>query len=310
MKPLKSRLLDSAVEPTALHQPVMEPPASLPPPSVAGITDLSGIPAVSPPARPIRVMICIPSAATWISRTATAVAGMMGFSIQQGLSLGIINLEGSMITKQRMDLVEGARKQESDYMLFVDSDMTMPPDALVRLLAHQKEICGATYNKKVFPYETLGRLCGPMPTEDQVREGGLRRAELLPTGLLLIKMSVFDKIKWPFFYESYMWPGASGVEALQEYIRANYCAIPPEDALEELKNCEKLSAWLNEVHRIENVNNWGLFSEDLNFCRKCVKAGIEIWCDLSLTFECAHIGSNEVVCKPPPKPTVLTPAVM
>jgi hypothetical protein len=314
-KPLKSRLLDSAVERPHAELPVtiMDPPAALPPVTAGpGVTDLSAVPAIAPPAQPTRIMICIPSGRTWEARTATAVAGLVGFSVQQGLSIGIINLEGSMITKQRNDLVESARKHGADYILFIDSDLTFPPDTLVRLLAHKKDVVGATYNKRVPPYETLGRLKGPPPSDEELRKGGLRQAELLPGGMVLVKMSVYDKLTWPWYHESYQWDGANGVEQLKEYLRNNYCAFAPEAALAELDSCEKLSTWLNEVFKIESQVRWAFYSEDLAFFRKLAKAGIECWCDMAVTFSLVHLGVLEVSCRMPEKPStsVLVPAVM
>jgi hypothetical protein len=50
----------------------------------------------------------------------------------------------------------------------------------------------------------------------------------------------------------------------------------------------------------------GQIGEDTNFSRDCVKAGIEMWCDADLTFECAHIGEIHVPClRPEPNPELV-----
>jgi len=301
-KPLKSSLLESAVT----------PPAGLTPPDLSGIKQF---PHINPPPLPeghrqVKVALALPSGRTWESRTATCVAGLVAFSVLHGIQMGIVNLEGSMITKQRNDLVEHAKNMQADYVLMLDTDMVVPPDTLVRLLSHQKDVVGATYNKRVPPYETLGKLKGPQPSDDELRAGGLREAELLPGGVLLIKMTVFDKIAWPYFYESYQWPGSSGIEALKSFLRANYSTFAPEDALLELDGLDKLKTWLNATWEMESKASWSYFSEDLSWCRKLVKAGVPIWCDLSLTFEVKHLGTHEVSCSKPPIPTVIAAAVM
>lgn len=298
MSSLKAKLLDSAISPVA----------SLPPPK----TQIAHIPAGQPlpeGARPIKVMLALPSGRTWEARTATCVAGLAAHAMTQGIQLGILNMEGSMITKQRNDLVQMAKDQNADYLFFIDTDMVIPVDSLTRLLRHDKDVVGATYNKRVAPYETLGKLKGDKPGDDELRKGGLREAELLPTGVLLIKMSVFDRIPWPWFFETYQWPGADGVAQIKEYLRHNYSTFAPEEALAELDNCPKLATWLNATHKIE-AHDWKYFSEDLNFCRKLAKMGIPLWCDLSLSFEAVHLGTHSVTCSPPPRPTVLSPAVM
>ncbi len=254
-------------------------------------------PAPAPPKPPF-VAICVPSGRTWESRTATAVAGVSTFSALHGVQLAIINLEGSMIAKQRNDLVELARQTPISHILFVDTDMVFPPDALMRLLKHDKDIVGATYNKRVPPYETLGKLKGDKPSEAELSQGGLREAEQLPGGMLLIKASVFERLKWPWFFETYQWPGDTGTEALKEYLRNNYHHTPPEDVLASLEGTA-LSAWLDEVHAIENSHKWSYYSEDLNFCRKVIKNGLTLWCDLGLTFDTEHLGTLPVTCKPP-----------
>lgn len=273
-------------------------------------------PAVDVPApvakKPPFVMICVPSGRSWEARTSTSVAGLMTFSALNGISVGIINLEGSMITKQRCDIVEMVRKNNADYMFFIDSDMKIPPDALIRLLKHDKEIVGATYNKRVPPFETLGRLKGPKPSEEELAKGGLREAEQLPGGCLLIKMSVFEKITWPWFFECYQWPGENGVEAFKNQMRDSFSCYADEDALASIEGT-KFAHWLNEVHKIENTHKWEFYSEDLSFIRKCIKAGISCWCDLSLTFETIHLGVQEVLCASPqarPTDSVVLNAVM
>src|SRR5262245_5686952 len=299
-KPLKSQLLDSAIAPPSGLPPIkgiVEVQAPTPPPIPAGH-------------RPIKVWLCLPSGRTWEARTATSVAAIATYSALQGIQVGIINLEGSMITKQRNDLVEHARKIESDYMFMLDTDMQAPPQTLVRLLKHDKDIVGATYNKRVPPFETLGKLKGERPTDDELRKGGLREAELLPTGCLLIKMSVFDKLTWPYFYESYQWDGTSGVDALKTFLRNNYSTFAPEEARAELDTTDKLKTWLNATWDMESKHKWQYFSEDLSFCRKCVKAGVTLWCDMDLTFEIVHLGVQSVTCSKPPAPTVIAPAVM
>jgi len=302
-KPLKSTLLDSAVT----------PPAGLKPPDISGITSYPNpTPQPQPPGtRPVKVALALPSGRTWEARTATCVAGLSAYSALQGIQIGIINLEGSMITKQRNDLVEHAKKIESDFIFMIDTDMVIPPDSLCRLLAHGKDVVGATYNKRVPPYETLGKLKGPQPTDDELRAGGLREAELLPGGVLLIRMSVFDKIQWPYFFESYQWPGENGVEALKNFLRSNYSTFAPEEALAELDGLDKLKTWLNATWEMESKNNgWQYFSEDLNYFRRLAKAGIISYCDMNLTFESKHLGTQEVTCNRPPVPSVVTAAVM
>lgn len=261
------------------------------------------------PQAPLKVMICVPSGRTWEARTSTALAGMATYSALHGLSIGIINLEGSMITKQRNDLVDMCRTHNADYILQVDSDLVFPPESLMRLLKHKKDIVGATYNKRVAPYETLGKLKGQKP--DNINEGGLQEAELMPGGMMLIKMSVYDKLRWPWYYETYKWEGSTGVEQFKNMMRDSFSIPAPEEALAAFDGTP-LAEWLNRVYDVDGKIAYPYWSEDLNFCRKALKAGFKIWCDVGLTFSMVHLGTQEVTCKAPEAPTesMVVPAAM
>lgn len=252
------------------------------------------------PKRDIRVGVCVPSTSTWQARMAGCLGGLTAFSSLSNIAVGILAQEGSMISKQRNDLVEIALSKDVDvdYLLFVDSDMIFPPDALVRLLKHGKDIVGATYNKRVPPYETLGRLVGDVPTDEALSQGGLWEAEFLPGGMMLIKAEVFRKLPWPWFWESYKFPGATGVEALKSFLRQNFATVPPDSVLAGIDG-SKLGDWMNANWKIEGAGVWRYMSEDINFCRAARKNGYKIWCDLTLTGEMRHIGLQEVRCEMP-----------
>lgn len=100
---------------------------------------------------------------------------------------------------QRNICVEAVRRAGGiDYILFSDSDMVGPADALTRLLSHGKDIACATYVRRGEPFDTLGvayEQTAPIKVDT-----GLLRMRKIPTGLLLVKMSVFDKLSKPYFF--------------------------------------------------------------------------------------------------------------
>lgn len=265
-------------------------------------------PETAPKKQPPRVMVGIPSGNTWMARTATAVAGLCAYTGMNGISLGVVGLEGSVISKQRNDLVNIARQHKMDYILQIDSDLVFPPDALLRLLKHDKDIVGATYNKRVAPYETLGRLEGDMP--DDPGKTPLCKAIFLPGGFMLMKMSVFERIPPPWYFETYAWPGETGTDALKNYVRSNYTNSCPESALSELDG-SNLSKWADEIWPEERKFMGASYvSEDINFSRLVRRHGLEMWCDLQLTWEIKHLGILEVTCLPPTEQALIVPASM
>lgn len=264
----------------------------------------------------LRVAICTPTPGYIHARTATALMAMTAAAGAAGLGLMSLTLEGSMITKSRNDIVDMALKHDADYLLFVDGDMIFPPDTLQRLLSHQKDIVGATYCKRVPPFETLGKIFPRNGADDvsmeEFAKGGLFEAALMPGGLMLIKADVFRKVPRLWYFETYKSPGATGTEAMKEYIRYNFAREVPEEVLSSLDGTA-LSRWLDEDRDLPGAYEYEYFSEDYNFCRKARRTGFKIFCDLSLTYEVRHIGFQEVASAAPKlgdaivKPAALIP---
>jgi len=106
---------------------------------------------------------------------------------------------GSTIAVARNKLVKFSK--EADYLLFLDSDMVMPPDLIERLLEHDKNIVGALAFQRNYPHKpTLLKLVQEpadyMP--DEIK-GELQETDATGCACLLIKTSVFNKIDHPWF---------------------------------------------------------------------------------------------------------------
>ena len=113
------------------------------------------------------------------------------------LDIVVFNTKSSIVAQARNKGVEMAQQAAVDYIWFVDSDMTFPQTALLRLLIHQKDIVGATYVKRVPPFPLLGTPLDPQPDD---HDAGLIEMTRIPTGCLLIRMSVFERLTKPYFY--------------------------------------------------------------------------------------------------------------
>jgi hypothetical protein len=141
-----------------------------------------------------RVAIAVPSGDMVHADFAMAYAQLCMASA--GLQLQLITVKSSIVAQARNNGVEIAKKFRADFLLFLDSDMLFPPTALFRLLLHRKDIVGATYTKRVAPYEVLGTEIAEQPT---VTSGDLLEMQRIPTGCLLINMGVFEKLAMPYF---------------------------------------------------------------------------------------------------------------
>lgn len=118
-----------------------------------------------------------------------------------GFRISIVNAKFSVITEARNLCVEAALKARAEWIAFLDSDMVLPAHTISALMAHQREIVGATYPRRTHPLAFIGnRVDGTALT---LKDKGLVEAARLPAGCLLIKASVFSALKAPFFRCSY-----------------------------------------------------------------------------------------------------------
>lgn len=205
---------------------------------------------------------------------------------------------GAMISGQRNDIVRRGLKQGMDWFWWCDTDMTFPPNALKRLLDHGKPIVGCTYNKRIEPYETLGHFI-----DDGARDastGGLRKADYMPGGFMLVHADVYRKIGYPWYFETYQWEGKSLLDSFMRMIDDWSFVDMPDSVRSAIYSAKGIREWLEENEPPLHVKGRHTMSEDYNFSRKVRRAGYEIFCDLDLTFELGHIGEQVVTCERPP----------
>lgn len=135
------------------------------------------------------VALCFPSGDMVHADFALSLAGLCAAS--HSIDTPIVNAKSSIVAEARNRCVELAREHRADHLLFLDSDMVFPRTTLQRLLAHDKDIVGATYPKRVAPHNVLG---ASLPNARIERDGALVEMRHVPTGCLLIRMSVFDAL--------------------------------------------------------------------------------------------------------------------
>jgi hypothetical protein len=112
------------------------------------------------------------------------------------IDLKIISNKSSIIAIARNNGIAMARELGADYLFYLDSDMVFPRRTLHRLLAHEQDVVGALYTKRIPPYPLLGAAVGRQPSD---APPGLIEMARIPTGCLLIKMTVFERLTQPYF---------------------------------------------------------------------------------------------------------------
>lgn len=139
----------------------------------------------------MKVAVCMSSGGMVVASLSVCMAALVANSAVAGVPITIINGESSLNMVNRNYAVDQARAQGCTHAFLADSDMVFPADALLRLLAADRDIVGALYARRVAPFATLGRLVDPAAS-------GVAEAEEMGIGCVLIRLSVFDKLDRPY----------------------------------------------------------------------------------------------------------------
>lgn len=153
--------------------------------------------------------------------------------------------KGPYLDKGREAIVTDALSMGSEKILFIDTDLEFPPDAMRRILEHRKAIIGGAYNEKRLPPVSTVKL-------DDGKGGYVTGSGRMPdkpfmcaavaTGFLALHLpTITAKMQPPFF----------------EY---------------------------------DHQEGW-MAGEDIYFCQKARRAGLEIWCDPTIPLR--HIGDYD-----------------
>lgn len=188
----------------------------------------------------MKISICICTNRKIYPKTTQSLLDLVNHSAKY-IDFHIIVAErGYTVGENRNYCVTQAQRNGSDYLLFVDDDMTFLPNILDDLLEHKKEIVGVnSYSRCLPPSSTVGLMDkeGNYMHPDKHTDYEMRiperlfKAYFVGTGIMLINMEVFNKIKKPYF------------------------------------------------QFITDDNGQILHGEDGSFCNKAKEAGIDVWCD-------------------------------
>jgi hypothetical protein len=120
------------------------------------------------------------------------------YTLQQGVEIrAIITKKGSLVHQARCSLVEEARNTGADHLLMVDSDHIFPKDMITRLVGHDKDIVAVHSVTKRPPVRSN---CEDLKGQRLTKPGaGLEEVSRIGTGIMLVSMKVFDKLRQPYF---------------------------------------------------------------------------------------------------------------
>ena len=193
-------------------------------------------------------------------KTAFALAQLVPEAARFGVDIFLSDISNcSIITMARNALVHEFLKTDSTHLLFIDADVVVKPNDVMRLLAQggQKDISAGAYprrakDKKFFTDLFLN------DSGDLVFDGSLMRVKRVGTGFMLIQRRVIEEM----------------------------IAAHPEWAYENKGKNETMSA----VFDFDIVDGQYV-GEDYLFCDRATAMGYEVYIDVEISLP--HIGMEE-----------------
>lgn len=207
----------------------------------------------------LNIAVCVPSHDSVPALFANDLASLFAYTastVGDRVTMNLLMLTNTYIQQARNRLVHFALNHEltPHYILFIDSDMRFPKDALFRALAHDKDVVAANYATRQSPAEfvaikTKGWPEGHVPGDlrgNRCLTGpestGLEKVHAVGGGFLLLKAHIFEDLPQPYFH------------------------LEAKDG-----GCD-------------------VVGEDVYFCRLLEDAGIDVWVDHDLSKLVGHIG--------------------
>lgn len=147
----------------------------------------------------INVLIGVPVAVSAENRT---IESIYNLSIPDNVETSLRIVEGYTVDVARNKIVDIALQECADYILFVDSDVILPKDTLVRLLDINSDIATGWYIKKM-DGEGVSELFNPVSgsktlgniLESNIPKGGIFDVAACGFGCTLVKTSICRTIK-------------------------------------------------------------------------------------------------------------------
>lgn len=148
------------------------------------------------------VAIVVPCGDQVAASFAFDLAKLIGFMVAVRPDVRILAYmnKGTIIPEQRHLLVRQAMLENPTHLLWVDSDMRFPKDALLRMLAHEQKVVACNYATRRQPcIPTAGT--GP---DDELLYPADDETELIPVsrcgmGLMLVDADVYRTVPAPWF---------------------------------------------------------------------------------------------------------------
>lgn len=184
----------------------------------------------------IRLFVAVPSTDMVHADFAMCLAAMSNHNTSFKIRMALQNLKSADIARARNEQVKAAIKQKATHILFVDSDMVFKPWAAQVLIDTQiregHKIIGVSVPRRRAPFQQVSfEKDGSQLKIEMDDARGLVECSKFGTGMVLIDLSVFDEVAFPWFDSHY--DGEDRISEDVDFFRKSaaaghppYCHVP------------------------------------------------------------------------------------
>ena len=166
----------------------------------------------------------------------------------------------SLVTRARNNLMAKMMSNpQATHFMFIDADIRFEPDAILKMLACDKDVIGGLYPKKALPVNYVINL----RPETKI-QGDIFTVDTMGTGFLLFRRSVYEKL---------------------------IAAHPETKYVDDVGLGKQFEPMMYSIFDCEIDERGHYLSEDWLFCRRWAALGGEIWAHGKVLLN--HIGHYE-----------------
>lgn len=141
----------------------------------------------------MKVTFCVPTIRKPFPQLISSLKAALPSLDEIGVDHNMVSEVGNpYVSQARNVMLRKALDAGSDTIVFLDHDLSFPPESLVKLLRTKDPVVAGTYRFKQDEEKYMGTIFSKNGRPD-VREDGLIRAEWVPAGFLKVTSEAIDK---------------------------------------------------------------------------------------------------------------------
>lgn len=150
-----------------------------------------------------RVAIGMPCGDQVSASFALDLAKLVGYQAKTDVETVLLQAKGTLLPQQRSALVQAAMDAQATHLLWLDSDMRFPKDALTRMLRHNVPIVAANYPMRRHPILPVAQRHAEGHLFTTPSDTGLVAVDACGMGVMLVQMAVYHALPKPWFVLGY-----------------------------------------------------------------------------------------------------------